>query len=102
MKEQALNSGPLAKQETSLTTRPWLCGYRIFFVTPACHQLVLDGFDQQLNFLHFQLSLNSASNDKSQQHQIVLKKKSGMLIIKPGMAGWEARMCYAVPLGTDS
>ena len=57
MKEQALNSGPLAEQETSLTTRPWLCGYIIFFVVLACHLLVLDGFDQLLNFLHFQLSL---------------------------------------------
>ena len=57
------------------------------FIVLACHQPVLDGFDQPFQ-ASVQVPLASAIN-KSQQLQ---NKFLGTLRIKPGAAGREARM----------
>ena len=68
----------------------------MFFVVLACHMPVLDGFDQQLSFLHCPHSKQCTAVDKSKQHQEIPKKILGALRIEPGAAGREARMLSTV------
>ena len=52
----------------------------MFFVVLACHYPVLDGFDQHFLLAAPLINLSNSNN-------FFLRKKSGMLGIKPGAAG---------------
>ena len=61
------------------------------------YQLVQNGFDQLLSFLHWPRTLSSAVVIKLSEIEF---ENSGMPRIEPGTAGWEERtlpLCYAVP-----
>ena len=71
-------------------------GQQTFFVVPACHYLVQDGFEQLLSFLHCPLWLKECAVHKSQQHRRFLRGKTsrknfGNAENRTRAAGWEAR-----------
>ena len=71
----------------------------IISVVLACHELVLDGFDQLLFFLHVH-SLSDAAADKSQQNlkfgNAINRTRDGWV----GSANSTSVLCRAIPPGS--